>query len=506
MADNKLIAKNTIFLYIRMMIIIVISFYTSRVVLDKLGVDDYGIFNAVAGVIGMLGFLNNTLANGTSRFLTFELGNGYNENLKRTFSTAFFSHIILMLIMFLILETLGIWFLNNKLIILPERIWATHWVYQISLLSMCISIIQVPYTSSIIAHEDMSLYAYLSIGEAIGKLLIVYILSVSLYDKMVLYAILLVIFQLFIFIVYYIFCKLKYEETDLHLIFDKTIFKNMLVFSGWNIIANLTETLKLQGANILISMFFKPSLVAAQAITNQVTSAVLNFVCQFTTAINPQIIKSYAVGNLKDSQKLTLLSTIFVFDLVLLLCLPLILIIEPILNIWLVEVPEYTIKFIRIALIIQIVGVFNITFYTPMLASGNLRTNSIWGLYLGIGQFFIVYFLYKMGFDVLWLQYILLFSTIIYSFYIKPIILYKEIGYDIKAIIICYLSCFKVLIPSVLISCGIYYLVTPKMILEYIIILFSTVITVLFCSFIFMDKDLRSRVLVVIKSRIACKK
>ena len=502
MSDNKRIAKNTIFLYFRMIIIMAVSFFTSRVVLDKLGVNDYGLFNAVAGVVGMLAFLNNTLAKGTSRFLTFELGNGNMDKLKRTFSTAFFSHIMLMIIMLVVLETAGIWFLNHKLVIPEDRLWAAHWVYQFSLVSMCISMVQVPYTSSIISHEDMSLYAYLSIGEAVAKLLIVYILSVSTFDKMVLYAALLSSVQLLTFGVYYVFCRSRYVESALMRVFDKSIFKEMLGFCGWNTIAFLSESLKLQGSNILINMFFRPSLVAAQAVANQVTTMAMNFVYQFTTALNPQIIKSYAAGDFEDSQKLTLQSTVFVFDLVLLICLPLYFVVEPLLDIWLVEVPEMTVDFIRITLISQVLGVFNVTFYTPMLASGKLKSNSMWGLYLGCGQFVVIYILYKLGYDVLWLPYILLLSTVIYAFYIKPRILYKEIGYKIKDMAICYWNCFKVLLPSVLIAAVVNYLLTPETLIEQGVMLLSAVLSVLACSFLFMEKNLRIRVIELIKNKI----
>lgn len=502
MADNKRIAKNTIFLYFRMIIIMAVSFFTSRVVLDKLGVNDYGLFNAVAGVVGMLAFLNNTLAKGTSRFLTFELGNGNMDKLKRTFSTAFFSHIMLMIIMLVVLETAGIWFLNHKLVIPEDRLWAAHWVYQFSLVTMCISMVQVPYTSSIISHEDMSLYAYLSIGEAVAKLLIVYILSVSTFDKMVLYAALLSSVQLLTFGVYYVFCRSRYVESALMRVFDKSIFKEMLGFCGWNTIAFLSESLKLQGSNILINMFFRPSLVAAQAVANQVTTTAMNFVYQFTTALNPQIIKSYAAGDYEDSQKLMLQSTVFVFDLVLLICLPLYFVIEPLLDIWLVEVPEMTVDFIRITLISQVLGVFNVTFYTPMLASGKLKSNSMWGLYLGCGQFVVIYILYKLGYDVLWLPYILLLSTVIYAFYIKPRILYKEIGYKIKDMAICYWNCFKVLLPSVLIAAGVNYLLTPDSLIEQGVMLLNAVLSVLACSFLFMEKSLRIRVIELIKNKI----
>ena len=226
----------------------------------------------------------------------------------------------------------------------------------------------------------------------------------------------------------------------------------------------------------------------------------MNFVYQFTTALNPQIIKSYAAGDFEDSQKLTLQSTVFVFDLVLLICLPLYFVIEPLLDLWLVEVPEMTVEFIRIALVSQVLGVFNITFYTPMLASGKLRSNSIWGLYIGCGQFVVVYILYQFGCGVLWLPYILLLTTVIYAFYIKPRILYKEIGYKIKDMAICYWNCFKVLIPSVLIATEVYYLLTPDTLIEHVVMLFCAIFTVMVCSILFMEKDWRIIAIKKIKS------
>ena len=501
MADVERIAKNTIFMYIRMFIIMGVTIYTSRVVLDKLGVDDYGLFNAVAGVVGMLTFLNNTLAKGTSRFLTFELGNNNEERLKTTFSTAFYAHMLLMVLVVIVLETVGLWFLNHKLVIPEDRMYAAQWVYQISILTMCVGVIQVPYTSSIIAHEDMGLYAYLGILEAVGKLAIVYVLSISDIDKLILYSILLLLMQSIIFGVYYVFNRRKYIESKLRSIFDREIFKEMLGFSGWNIIANLAETLKLQGSNILINLFFRPALVAAMAVSNQITNVLMNFVYQFTTALNPQIIKSYASGNFEESERLTLQSTVFVFDLVLLICLPLFFVIDPILNLWLVEVPEQTADFVRIALVSQVLGVFNVTFYTPMIASGKLKTNSLWAIYLGIGQFVLAYVLYKLGFGVLWLPYLLLATTLVYSFYIKPKVLYKEMGYNMKQILRCYWRCFKVLCPAVLSSGAVFYLLKPNNIIQYAIVLCSTVVIVFICSLAFMDKDSRTLFAQFIKNK-----
>ena len=368
---------------------------------------------------------------------------------------------------------------------------------------MCLGIIQVPFTSCIIAHEDMSLYAYLGIFEAVGKLVVAYLLIVSNADKMILYACLLFCIHLVIFLVYVLFCRKRYYESSYYRKFDSKIFKNMMRFSGWNVIANLTETLKIQGSNVLVNMFFKPALVAAQAVSNQVTNILLNFIYQFTTALNPQIIKSYAEGDKESSKKLTLQSTVFVFDLVLVICLPLIYTIEPILNIWLVDVPENTVNFIRISLVTQILNVFNITFYTPMVASGNLRSNSLWGVFLGLGQFVASYILYRAGFSVMCLPYLLLISTCLYTFFIKPFILYKEIGYGIKEMIICYINCLKVFIPSFVLSFVLNILIMPDTLFDYSIILVGSVMIIVVCAFVCMERTIRDKLINLMKIKLA---
>lgn len=501
MIDRKRIARNTIYMYIRMLIIMIVTLFTSRVILDKLGISDYGLYNAVAGAVGLLSFLNNTLSKGTSRFLTFDLWQQNAARLKQTFSTAFYMHLCLALIIVIILETGGLWFINHQLLIPSERLFAAEWVYQISIFTAVISILQVPYVALIIAHEDMSIYAYISIFEVLGKLFVVYLLIHSPIDRLIYYAVLIACMQLLVALIYLTFCKLKYIESKLKLTFEKSIFKEMLGFSGWNIIANLSETLRVQGANVLINMFFHPALVAAQAIANQVTAALMQFVNSFITALNPQIIKLHATKDFENSRKLTLDSTILVFDLVLLLCLPFFFVIGTIFNLWLVEVPEYAIIFTRYALVFQILGVFSVTFYTPMLASGKLKLNSMAALLICVGQFVILYFLYRAGFSVMFLQYILLISTIVFAFIVKPYILCTEIGYSLKEIIPCYINCGKVFISSTVLS----YLASLFLdtSLGQQIILFTLImLIVLICSFVFMELNMRNQIVGFIKSKL----
>jgi len=498
--DSKLIAKNTIYMYIRLIVVMAVTLYTARVVLDKLGAEDYGIFNAVAGVVGMLSFLNNTLAKGTSRFLTYSLGQGNNKVLSDTFSTALYSHIFLSLFVVVLLEVLGVWFVSHKLIIPEERMDAALWCFQLSLVPTLLGIIMVPYSASIIAHEDMDIYAYIGLFEAAAKLGIVYLLTVASSDRLILYSFLLALVQLLLFLFYVVFCRIKYAETKISKVFRKDILKEMLGFSGWNLITHFAVMLRVQGSNVLLGMFFKPVIVAAQSIANQVTTALMNFVYNFTTALNPQIIKSYAVGDYDDSKRLTLESTVFVFDLVLLICLPFCFTIETVLGLWLVEVPEYTVAFCRYILITQILDVFNVTFYTPMVASGKLKTNSIWAILLEVLRFILLYILFKSGLSFMWLQYTLVAITAIWSFIIKPHILCNEVDYDRKGLSKCYLACGKVLLPSLVLSYTAYFLLGNTLWQQIILFIIIALIVCAF-SILFMDAGIRKRVICFVINR-----
>ena len=255
MADNKRIAKNTIFLYIRMFIIMGVTLQTSRVVLDKLGVDDFALYNVVGGVVGMLSFLNGTLSIGTSRFLTYELGTGNKQRLIETFNTAFYTHVVLAVIIILLMETGGLWFMYNKLVIPPDRIDACFWVLQISILTTVISITQVPYSASIMAYERMGIYAYVSIFEALGKLGVCYALNITELDKLIVYASLLAVVQLSVALYYRLYCVRTFDSCKLSLSFNRDILKGLLGFSSWNIMANVAEMLKLQGILMIVNIF-----------------------------------------------------------------------------------------------------------------------------------------------------------------------------------------------------------------------------------------------------------
>jgi len=499
-SNNKRIAKNTLFLYFRMILIMGVTLYTSRVVLDKLGVDDYGLYTVVGGVVGMLSFLNATLSSGTSRFLTFELGTGNKERLTKTFSTAFYTHLLLSVIIVAVMETVGIWFFYNKLVIPPDRLIACFWVLQFSILTTVIAILQVPYTATIMAHEYMDIYAYISIFETIAKLFVCYLLIVVDFDRLVFYAALLTFVQFITSILYVYSCFRNFAESKLRLIFDKQILHTMINFSGWNIIANITETLKLQGVIILLNIFFTPAIITAQSIANQVSTAIMAFVNNFRLAINPQIIKLYASGDKDASKRLTLSTTAYCFDLVLLLGLPALFVMDELLHLWLVEVPDYAVIFSQWMIVCQIVGTFNAAFYIPMMAANKIKKNSMAAVYFGIGQFVVLYFLLKLGCGVMWVQYLQLFMMIGFSLVVKPYILYKEINYSFKELFVCYWACAKVLLLSLAISIPICYNLNHDLIGSILKVLIVGS-SVLLSSYIFLDKGTKQKLLVFLKRK-----
>ena len=505
-ANRGRIAKNTLFLYIRMFIIMTVSLFTQRVVLDKLGASDYGIYYAVAGVVSMLGFLNSTLSIGTSRFLTFELGRGNEEKLRNTFSTAFFAHLILALTIVAILLTGGIWFVEHKLVIPPERLKAAVWVLVVSIFTTFVSITQVPYTSVIIARENMSIYAYIGLFEAAAKLGIVYLLSIANWDKLIVYAILMAVVQILVALSYRFYCIRHYEESHLKEHFDKPIFKEMMSFSSWNLITNVSQVLGTQGLTVVMNMFFNPIVVAAQSIGNQISHAINQFRSSFSTAVKPQIIKLYSNNQYAESRKLTFEASIYIFDLMLFLSLPIIVLMDPILNLWLVDVPEKAVVFSQWILISHLFGIYSSAMYVPMVASGKLKENSFASVFVTIFGVIALYFMFKAGWDVMWVQYMALGQTLAYSYIVKPVILCKLIP-DYKPIYFVKntWAMIKVAFFPVAISIIIYRFWPVSdfwiMCLQAIIILIAVGVA----SLAFMDKTMRKKLFNIIRSKIHLK-
>lgn len=346
--NNKRIAKNTLLLYLRMLFMMAINLYTSRVVLNTLGVEDYGIYNVVGGVVTMFGFINSSMSSATQRYITFGISKDNFENLQKIFSTTLQIHILIALIIVILGETVGLWFMYEKMQIPADRMEAAFWVLQCSIFSTVIVIISVPYNADIIAHEKMSAFAYISILEAILKLAIVYILIISSVDKLILYAFLLSAIQVLIRFCYSRYCNKHFKETIYKHIGDKILFKEMISFAGWSVFGNLSAVLFSQGLNMLLNLFFGPIVNAARAIAVQVQGAIQNFVLNFQMALNPQITKTYAKKEMNEMHKLMFRSARFSFYLLFFISLPILFETDFILTIWLKTVPENTVIFLRI--------------------------------------------------------------------------------------------------------------------------------------------------------------
>ncbi len=372
-ANNKRIAKNTLFLYFRTLIILVVSLYTSRVILNALGVEDYGIYNVVGGVVAMFSVISGALSSAISRFITFELGKGKTEKLGIVFSTSVNIQFGISLLIILIGEIVGLWFLNYKMNIPPERLVAANWVLQCSLLTFCINLISVPYNACIIAHEKMDTFAYVSVLEAFLKLAVCFLILVSPLDRLIFYAILLVFVSLIIRMTYTVYCHRHFEESHYHFVFDKSVMREMTGFAGWNFFTNSAYIFNTQGVNLLINLFFGVTVNAARGIATQVDQAVTQLVNSFTTAINPQITKSYAAGRKEEMVALVCRGAKFSYFLMFVFALPVLMETEYILTIWLKIVPPHAVNFVRLAIIATMVNIIGKTGYAACMATGKIR-------------------------------------------------------------------------------------------------------------------------------------
>lgn len=349
--SNKTIAKNTGFLYIRMIVVMAVTFFTSRIILRSLGETDYGVYNVVGGIVTIMSFLNGALGASTSRFLTYHLGKGDHEMLRKTFSAALNLHIIVALLVVILGETVGLWFFYTQLNIPDERMYAAFWVYQFSIVTTCINFIQVPYNASIISHENMSIYAYVGLYEACSKLGIAYLILISPIDKLIFYAALLMLNSAIIQLFYRYYTRRRYAECRFNLVRDKQLYKQLISYGGWDMFGNLAGVAQGQGINILLNIFFGPSVNAARAIAVQIQSAVTSFVQNVIVAFRPQVIKSYATGETDTMYNLTFRAAKLTYALMLLLTVPICFELDFILQIWLGDsTPQLTATFALIML------------------------------------------------------------------------------------------------------------------------------------------------------------
>ena len=372
-ANNKRIAKNTALLYVRMLLTMGVSLYTSRVVLNTLGVEDFGIYNVVGGVIVLFSFINSALTQATQRFLTIEIGNKNLDQFKKIFNLSILVYFGLSVAIIVLAETIGLWFLNNILNIPPEKIEVSNVVYQFTILSFVVGLLKTPYNAVIIAHEKMSFYAYISIVDVILKLLVVYALVLFSVDKLVLYSSFIFLVTFINWIIYYLYCKLQYSECKFQFYWNKQLFMELLQFSSWSLFGSVSVMATNQGVSFLLNIFFGVVTNAAMGIANQVSGAANQIVSNFQMAFNPQIVKIYTSGNSKDLQVLIFRSAKISFFLMLFISFPLLFEMENILTLWLKNVPEYTVVFCKLTIVSLLIETLSGPLWMAVQATGEIR-------------------------------------------------------------------------------------------------------------------------------------
>ena len=399
-ANTKRIAKNTLMLYGRMLFSMFVSLYTSRVILNALGVEDFGIQNVVGGVVGMFAILSGSLSAAISRFLTFELGTGNKERLARVFSTSLVVQVILAIVIVVLLETIGVWFLNNRMVIPEGRMFAANWVLQLSILGFVISLISVPYNASIISHEHMRVFAYIGMANVIVNLLIVIVIAnlPDGADRLIIYSTLLSAIRLAFQGFYWIYCRKHFEECRFSLQLEKPLLKEMMGFAGWNFIGASSAVLRDQGGNVVLNLFWGTTLNAARGIAQQVSNAIGGFVGNFMTALNPQITKSYASGERVYMMKLIFRAARFSFYLLFILSLPVLFNTDYLIDLWLGQVPAHVVLYVRLILVFSLCETVSNPLITVMLATGNIRNYQIIVGRLQMMNLPISYVLLRMGF------------------------------------------------------------------------------------------------------------
>lgn len=476
---NKTIAKNTVFLYFRMVLVTIVGLYTSRVILQTLGVEDFGIYNIAGSVVALFGFVTGALGQSSSRYITVEIGkvkDGDISQLVSCFRTTRTIHAILALLIFVLCETVGLWILYRSAI--PnDRTTAAFWVYQISVVTAMLNVTQLPFTALIIAHERMSIYAHISIFEVMAKLLVCYMLIMSPIDKLIYYTILLFLMQLVVLTTYRLYGRRHFEEYSIAYGFDRSFFGPIMSFSFWSLFGAMSFAALTQGTTIIVSFFFGPAVVAGRAIANQVKLHIVSFVNNFRMAINPQILKRNAAGETESYKQLLLWSTNITYYMMLIFVLPLVFTSRFVLEIWLKEVPPYATEFMQIALLEMLFYVYDVTFYQIFQAEGCLKENAIICPVMDFIGLTVVYSYYLIGGSVLAIAWIMLILTLVQGIIVKPWLAVKMFGFQWGDFIGVFVNNIKVTLVSVIVPCIVHLCFEP-MVTVYVILILLSVLSV----------------------------
>ena len=501
-ANNKRIAKNTLLLYFRLLITMCVGLYTSRVVLNVLGVNDYGVYNVVGGVVAMFSLFTNSLSAAISRFFAFALGKKDKTKINSVFSTSVSIQLTMAIAIIVIAEVLGFFFLD-RLNLPIERFDAAKWVFHFAVLSFAINLVSVPYNAAIIAHEKMSAFAYLSILEAVLKLAIAFSLSISPYDKLITYAVLFAFVALIIRIIYGAYCRIHFQECRYSFSFDKNLLKEMSGFAGWNFFGSGAYLFNTQGVNIMTNIFFGVATNAARGITNQVEGVIKQFVSSFTTAINPQIIKSYAAGNLDYMHSLICRGAKFSYLLMLFFVVPLMFEAETVLSLWLKNYPPEAPLFLKLSLVGTMFDMLGNSTANAAWATGNIKRYYIIVSSVGCLVFPISWICFALGCDA-YFSYIIFAVIYLILIFVKIFVIRNLISFSAKMFFkdvllkILPVTIFSFVIPLII------YRQFDQSILRLFIISCTSILAVICSSFFFgLSKNERITILSTVKSKLA---
>lgn len=502
LTTNKRMAKNTLFLYFRMGIVLVVSLFTTRVVLQTLGVEDYGINNVVCGFVTMFSFLNTSMSNGVQRFYNFSLGRKNEYSIKDVYNTAFQIQIILSILLLFILESIGIWYIHTQMVIPPDRFVAAQWIFQFSILSLILLVLQIPYSAAIIAYEKMDYYAYLSIFDVLAKLGIAYAIKYANVDKLILYGSLNMAVSLISFFLYYFYAKRHFKELKSDLKIRSSLFKPMLSFSGWNIFGSFAYMTKSQGLNMLLNIFFGPAVNAARGISNMIMNAIQGFQLNIVIAFRPQIVQSYAAGNNTRVLKLFYSLSKISFVLLSMISIPVIIEIDYILHLWLgTSIPKYTNAFTILVLVNMIISSLNTPVSQVVHATGKMKYYQIVTSLMICSILPSSWIALKMGCNPISVYWISLIFTIlnqaVCNIFLKRIYSYSLKDYCIKVITPCILFIISVPILPFMIA-----IFLPSSFLR----LFITggvciLMSILIAYFIVLNKSEKEIVLIFLKRK-----
>lgn len=502
-SNSKRIAKNTLFLYLRMGLLMFISLFTSRVLLDKLGVEDFGVYNVIGGMAAMFTFFSSSLANATQRFLNIELGQNNIAKAKQIFQQHFTLYLVIIIAVIIIAEPIGIWLIYNKLVIPADRLIAAVWVFQFTLLSLAATFIGIVYNSEIVSHEDMKIYSYIGIIDGVAKLLICYIISISDHNRLIFYGLLLLLVNLGIQGSYIRYCIKKYEECKIRLIWKVKLLKETTGIVGWNFIGTLVWMINDNCINLLLNMFFGPVVNAARAISYQINGALLNFTNNFFMSVRPQLMKSYAKGDLGYMNMLLFNSTKYSVYLLYMLAIPIIFCIDQILGVWLKTVPDFTNIFSVLIICYSFICVVHAPLWDVALASGNIKRYQVVGSCIFLLVFPISYVFLKLGYPPTIVFYVMIGVRI--CFYISSVIIVKSIAnyslWDYFNKI--FTPVVIVVVPSLVFHCILKSFLPSSLVWMFVFIFLSLLLNAIIIFSIGLNKSERGYIMNIVRKKIS---